>query len=548
MNNYKILIKNNDVITNLRIGNYLSNLNTNNFIINKKNYSFIKITFVLLLFFAFRIKTNFYSKLNKSAQKLEEKKENPAMFYNCTFLKNEMHTYSLYDTFKFPQISLILMSNEFSKINSLHLIDQIKYIFSQDYKNIEIILYLHHENKREYNIIKHSLRKHLHDKSLKIYNKKGDLKEIFFNLINLVTGLYTIFINSLDLIKDLQLGKYFEFTRGKIDNFFNFSIPEQSSIYLLKSKCLKEFIDNGIEFNSFNMIKNYMISIPIPKLNYIHISLCPDNHFTELAYVSMSSILSSKSTYTYICFYIIIPSNFQKKNINFLNSLYEENEYFNITFIQMDDRYDKAYTDRRITSQAYYRFSLGELLPNLNKIIYIDADIIAYKDLTKFYNLNFNGKMILGQPTYGHKDRRKHGFNKINTGILLLNLVEMRKNKFEKKVIEIIKKVKKLSYHDQTLLNDYFRQYIGIFPPEYHTRPWSNYKEMAIFNYKIGKPFDTDYFYFSHKYPTIRHFLGRYKPKNPNINHIEDWWFFARKSKYYNKSATRFDSAFSFLI
>ena len=65
------------------------------------------------------------------------------------------------------------------------------------------------------------------------------------------------------------------------------------------------------------------------------------------------------------------------------------------------------------------------------------------------------------------------GFYKINTGILLLNLLEMRKNKFEKQVIDIIKTRKKLVYHDQTLLNDYFKQYIGIFPPEYHTRPWS---------------------------------------------------------------------------
>lgn len=44
----------------------------------------------------------------------------------------------------------------------------------------------------------------------------------------------------------------------------------------------------------------------------------------------------------------------------------------------MDDRYHNAYTDKRITSQAYYRFSLGELLPNVNKIIYFDTDIIVY--------------------------------------------------------------------------------------------------------------------------------------------------------------------------
>ena len=122
----------------------------------------------------------------------------------------------------------------------------------------------------------------------------------------------------------------------------------------------------------------------------------------------------------------------------------------------------------------------------------------------------------------------------------------MRNINFEKKVIEIIKKGEILDYHDQTLLNEYFKEYIGIYPPEYHTRPWSNFREMEIFHYKIGKVFDLDYLYFAHKYPTLRHFLGFYKPTDPNINHIEDWWFYARKSKYYNNSADSFNTAFSF--
>ena len=69
---------------------------------------------------------------------------------------------------------------------------------------------------------------------------------------------------------------------------------------------------------------------------------------------------------------------------------------------------------------------------------------------------------------------------------------------------------------------------------------------MKIFLKKIGKPFDMDYFYFAHKYPTIRHFLGRFKPKNEKINFIEDWWFFARKSKYYSGNVKSFKNAFSF--
>ena len=208
----------------------------------------------------------------------------------------------------------------------------------------------------------------------------------------------------------------------------------------------------------------------------------------------------------------------------------------------MDDRYDKAYTSQNITIHAYYRFSLGELLQNRNKTIYIDTDIIVYRDLNNFYNMNFNGKIFLGQQTIGNRK----GFNKINSGILLMNLLEMRKKKIEKKAIEAINSGQNFSFHDQTVLNKYFNQYIGFFSPEYHTRPWSNYKEMKIFNNKSGNIVDNDYLYFAHKYPVIRHFLGKYKPNNPNINHIEDWWFFARKSKYYNESAESFEYAFTF--
>ena len=122
----------------------------------------------------------------------------------------------------------------------------------------------------------------------------------------------------------------------------------------------------------------------------------------------------------------------------------------------------------------------------------------------------------------------------------------MRNIRFEKKVIEIIQKGEKLSFHDQTLLNNNFKQYVGVFPPEYHSRPWTNYREIEIYNYKIGNIFDQDYLYFANKYPTIRHFLGKYKAKNRKTNHVEDWWFFARKSRYYNNCSESFSNAFSY--
>jgi lipopolysaccharide biosynthesis glycosyltransferase len=147
----------------------------------------------------------------------------------------------------------------------------------------------------------------------------------------------------------------------------------------------------------------------------------------------MISILRTKYYNTYVSFYLVIPQSFTQKSKDFLSSLYNQYELFNITFLTMDNRYDNAFISRYLTSQAYYRFSLGELIPYLDKIIYLDTDVIAYYDLTQFYSLNFNGKMILAQQTYSKK--LKEGLYKINSGVLLLNLHKMREYEFEKKNI-----------------------------------------------------------------------------------------------------------------
>ena len=146
----------------------------------------------------------------------------------------------------------------------------------------------------------------------------------------------------------------------------------------------------------------------------------------------MTSILYLKSKLTFIFFYLIVPKDFENKNINFLEILHKENDYFNIILIIIDNRYDNANTDRKITKQTYISFSLGEVLFNAIKTIYFDTDIIVYKDLIKFFNINFNVKLILDYFRYENKRAEIGYLYRINTGVLLMNLLELRKNKFEK--------------------------------------------------------------------------------------------------------------------
>ena len=557
-NNYKIVFSFYDKLKNNNFNNKITIKYNNNKLFNEISILFLKLLITILLIVIFQHQNNSTLKLNEIQttqfnnastcnetlkNKIESKRK---PFWNNTLVKNEMHSYSLYNTFKNPQLSLLLIINEKTKINMNKIEYFIKNTTSKYSQDFEVVIYNNVEKMDITKLYEKQMNNYIKNNILKFYTTLNKINDDFAQLIYLINGYYTIYINNINLLEIIPFKQIFQYSKNDICKYQCLNITEDKEIYIFKTKLLKNLVDNGYEFISKKDIIDKIEEMHIPEFNYIHISICPNNNFVNLVYVAMTSILSSKATNTFICFYLIIPKEFKNKNKNFISSLDKEYDNFNITFIKMDERYNKAYTDKRITTEAYYRFSLGELLPNLNKIIYVDADIIAYKDLSNFYNLNFNGKMILGQATYGNRCRKKKGYNKINTGILLLNLLKMRQIKFEEKVIKIISKRNKLRYHDQTLLNDYFDEYIGLFPIEFHTRPWSNYKEMKIFNSIVGNVFDYDYYYFAHKYPTIRHYLGRYKPKNPNINHVEDWWFFARKSKYYNNKAKNFHEAFSF--
>ena len=354
-------------------------------------------------------------------------------------------------------------------------------------------------------------------------------------------------INKYIKIGKEQLEKCYNYTKGKIENVFQFLSNTTNEFYLIKTKLLRNLIDENKFNNNLDNLINYINKLPKPQLNYISIAISPNNLYTIFTYVLMISILSTKEDYTYISFYLILSKDFQKKNIDVFFSLYEQFDLFNITLIHMDDRYKNAFVSRRMTEQTYYRFSLGELLPHLDKIIYLDSDTIVYKDLSKFYNLNFNGKLVLGQVT-GNNKSKQTGFFRINNGILLLNLLGMRKEKFEDKALKLINERIEFYYHDQTLMNDYFKEYLGIFPPEYHVRNWKNFKTIKDFNGVSGNVYENDVLFFASKYPTIRHYLGSSKPVFTNKNHIEDWWFFARKSKYFHQKTTDIRKIFSFPI
>ena len=117
---------------------------------------------------------------------------------------------------------------------------------------------------------------------------KNKLKQGYSEIIIRINGIFAVLINNMKYLKNIYFESIMNYIKGKIDNYFKFSISNGSFIYLLKVKILKNLINKGEEFDSYDLLLDKFKSIPPPHLNYIPISLCTDNNFTKLAYVTMT--------------------------------------------------------------------------------------------------------------------------------------------------------------------------------------------------------------------------------------------------------------------
>ena len=95
---------------------------------------------------------------------------------------------------------------------------------------------------------------------------------------------------------------------------------------------------------------------------------------------------------------------------------------------------------------SFISSSFKYLPDNIDRILYLDSDTVVINKLNELYNMNFEDNYFIAAT---HIGKAVHKFNEmrlgikqdepyINTGVLLINLKELRKINIEKDVIDFI--------------------------------------------------------------------------------------------------------------
>jgi|AntRauTorckE6833_2_1112554.scaffolds.fasta_scaffold04047_3 lipopolysaccharide biosynthesis glycosyltransferase len=251
----------------------------------------------------------------------------------------------------------------------------------------------------------------------------------------------------------------------------------------------------------------------------INIFLASDDNYAQHLGVVLCSIFENRKD-NYVIDIYIIDGGLSKESKGRLEEL-EEKYNFKIRYLNAKKEIFKNYPKLSHWGDIIYnKLLIDKLLPDLDKILYLDCDLVVLGDIRELYNTKLEGKLLAAAERSEKeflkervvKDKRITSY--FNAGVLLFNLKEFRKKKIGKKCLKFIENnAQEVSYPEQDALNYVVED---------------NFIELAHkYNFLVANPMKKSF-----KKPFIIHYNSKIKPWHQiNINPYNKYYI-----KYLSKS------------
>lgn len=130
-------------------------------------------------------------------------------------------------------------------------------------------------------------------------------------------------------------------------------------------------------------------------MNKVPIVFTFDHNLINPACVCISSLLQSANADTFYDIYVLHSEkcDFSKSRLIDYPNIYKN---CSLTFRVLTSEFVSAYEVRGITTTAYYRLLIPEVIPEYDKILYSDVDVIFREDQAKYYNIELEGYYMAG--------------------------------------------------------------------------------------------------------------------------------------------------------
>ena len=284
--------------------------------------------------------------------------------------------------------------------------------------------------------------------------------------------------------------------------------------------------------------------------NNIAIAVASNDYFIPYCATFLKSLMEhSDSQKNYDV--LLLSQDVSEVNVKRLQKLVSEWGNFSLRIIDPSVLIDQYtfFVRGHFSKETYYRLVLPELLPNYDKILYLDSDMIAVKDVAELYEVDVQGYLLaacLDADTAGlyngyQIDKKeytdnvlklKKPFEYFQAGVLLMNLKEFRNTYTTKQILDFAVS-ENWQLLDQDILNKLCEGKV-----KYVDMNWNvmvDYAGVRINQIISLAPRKLNIMYQeARKNPFIIHYAGPQKPWfEPEMDFGDIFWKYARGTAYY---------------
>lgn len=191
-----------------------------------------------------------------------------------------------------------------------------------------------------------------------------------------------------------------------------------------------------------------------------------DNDYVQHTMTSMASLLANKFPTSKLDVYVVCD-NVDSEKKKMLRRF--DQEGFRVVLVDHKNTFTKKDSEfgKYISASTYIRLNLPSMFPKMDKLLYLDGDIIITGDLSELYGLDISGYAMAGSIDYGmcitsttwdkveyiRKTLPNYEREYINAGVLLMNLSELRRIGFEKVCHKLYNERTDFIFADQDIIN-----------------------------------------------------------------------------------------------
>lgn len=205
------------------------------------------------------------------------------------------------------------------------------------------------------------------------------------------------------------------------------------------------------------------------------------------------------------------------------------------SFIRVTDpMFDELLVSGHVSKEAYFRvFAFSYLPDDIDRILYMDVDLIVNKGLKEFYDQNLGDAFFAAFESAAESHRAVRIYRNLNmnlkdpyfnSGTILFHIAKMKRTAGLKDSLSsyIAKNRDRLLFHDQDALNGFFyHKPVKIVSP-------------GIYNCIVPSVLTRGERDYARKNAAILHFADRWKPWNYDYSGYFDdlFWEYARQTTY----------------